>query len=171
MSRDDVLAAVTRWVAYARRCCPDVEFSAEDATRTDRDFLARVVSAAIAAGATTINIADTVGYAMPSEIAQTIRFLRDSVRQADAVAFSVHTHDDLGMALANALSAVAAGATQVECTVNGIGERAGNCALEVVMSLRTRSDYYQCETRFEPAAIARLSRLVAKRHRYAGAKK
>ncbi len=114
-----------------------MEFSPEDASRTELEFLAQVVEAAIEAGATTINIPDTVGYTVPDEFAELFRYLRKNVRGIDKVTLSVHCHDDLGMAVANSLTAVVAGARQIECTINGIGERAGNCSLEeVVMALR-----------------------------------
>ncbi len=136
-----------RWsaeqVAYARTRCDDIEFSPEDATRTERDFLAQVVRAAIEAGATTVNIPDTVGYTVPSEYADLIRFLRGTVPGIEGVRLHVHCHNDLGMAVANSLAAVQAGARGVECTLNGIGERAGNCSMEeVVMALRTRADLF-----------------------------
>ena len=117
-----------------------MEFSPEDASRTELEFLAQVVEVAIAAGATTVNIPDTVGYTVPDEFAELFRYLRKNVRCIDGVRLSVHCHDDLGMAVANSLTAVVAGARQIECTINGIGERAGNCSLEeVVMALKTRA--------------------------------
>src|SRR5262249_22540565 len=147
MSREDVLKLATGSVQYARSRCEDVEFSAEDAARTEPEFLAEVVERVIEAGATTINIPDTVGYAVPAQFAELITFLRRTVRGIDDVVLSVHCHDDLGLAVANSLAALQAGARQVECTVNGIGERAGNCSLEeVVMALRTRADYLKLET-------------------------
>lgn len=128
ITQDQAVAVAVQGVRYAKTLCGDVEFSAEDATRSDRDFLARVFSAVIAAGARTINVPDTVGYATPHEMHELIRFLFKNVGGIEDVDVSVHTHDDLGMATANALAAVTAGASQIECTVNGIGERAGNCA-------------------------------------------
>src|SRR6185437_15667504 len=134
-TRAEVLADTARAVALARSLVGDVEFSAEDATGSDREFLAAVLEAAAAAGATTLNIPDTVGYSVPAEYAGLIRYLRSSVRGArasDGVTWSVHCHNDLGLAVANSLAAVEAGARQIECTINGIGERAGNAALEEV---------------------------------------
>jgi len=143
MSREQVLAEVDRAVRQARSSVADVEFSAEDATRSDRDFLVDVFSAAVEAGATTLNVPDTVGYTTPDEYGSLIGYLRERVTGADGVIFSVHCHNDLGLAVANSLSAVRAGARQVECTVNGIGERAGNTSLEeVVMAIKTRADEF-----------------------------
>ncbi|HWG36688.1 MAG TPA: 2-isopropylmalate synthase [Terriglobales bacterium] len=143
-TRAEVLADTFKAVALARSLVADVEFSAEDATRSDREFLASVLEAAVAAGATTLNIPDTVGYSVPSEYANLIGYLRAHVRgtrAADGVTWSVHCHNDLGLAVANSLAAVGAGARQVECTINGIGERAGNAALEeVAMALHVRRD-------------------------------
>ncbi len=162
MSREEVQELAVAAVKRARRYTDNVEFSPEDAGRTDPDFLCRIVGAAIEAGATTINIPDTVGYAMPEEFGSRIRMLRERVSQADRATFSVHCHNDLGLAVANSLAAVASGARQVECTVNGLGERAGNAALEeVVMALRTRSDYFGGDTRVETTEIVPTSRLVA----------
>ncbi len=148
--------------ADARERCEDVEFSAEDAARTEPDFLVEVVERAIEAGATTINIPDTVGYAVPSHFAGIIENLRAKVRGIDRVVLSVHCHDDLGMAVANSLAALSAGARQVECTVNGIGERAGNCSLEeVVMALRTRHDFFGLRTGIRTQQLCSASRVVA----------
>ena len=157
MSREDVLRLATSSVEYARSRCEDVEFSAEDAARSEPEFLAEVVERVIEAGATTINIPDTVGYAVPAQFAELISFLRRTVRRIDDVALSVHCHDDLGLAVANSLAALQAGARQVECTVNGIGERAGNCSLEeVVMALRTRGRLPEAGDRDpHPAALPR----------------
>src|SRR5215207_4563827 len=139
LSRDEVVVRARAAVRRARQFTDDVEFSAEDASRTDPDFLRRVVQAAIEEGATTINLPDTVGYAMPSEYGAMFRDVLARVPGADRVTLSAHCHDDLGLAVANSLAAIAAGAGQVECTVNGIGERAGNAALEeVVMASRVR---------------------------------
>ena len=139
MSRDECLERAALAIQRARRFTDDVEFSAEDATRTDLDFLCRVVEVAIREGATTINLPDTVGYALPAEYAAMFRSVRERVPGADRVAFSAHCHDDLGLAVANSLAAIDAGVTQVECTINGIGERAGNAALEeIVMAGRVR---------------------------------
>ncbi|SFN07097.1 2-isopropylmalate synthase [Dokdonella immobilis] len=143
MSRQQVIDTAVAGVERALGYCGDVEFSAEDAIRTEPDFLAEVFSAVIAAGATTVNVPDTVGYTTPIEIAERFAWLRANVRGAESVVFSAHCHDDLGMAVANSLAAISAGARQVECTINGIGERAGNAALEeIVMALRVRSDRF-----------------------------
>ncbi len=144
MGREQVLEEVDRAVRRARGFTDDVEFSAEDATRTDWDYLVQVFKAAIDAGATTLNVPDTVGYTTPVEYHELIRYLRAHVPGSDDVIFSLHCHNDLGLAVANSLAAVQAGARQVECTVNGIGERAGNTAMEeVVMALKTRPDHYE----------------------------
>ena len=156
------LARAAAAVERARRYTDDVEFSAEDATRTDSAFLCRVVEAAIEAGATTINIPDTVGYSHPAEIQRLLRTLRASVPRIDEVVLSVHCHDDLGLAVANSLAGIEAGARQVECTINGIGERAGNAALEeIVMALRARSDAYACDTAIESVELYRTSHLLS----------
>jgi 2-isopropylmalate synthase len=142
-NRDEVLAITTEMVSLASSLCKDVEFSAEDALRSDPVFLYELYSRAIAAGATTINVPDTVGYTTPAEFYQLIKGLRENVRGIESVTISVHGHDDLGMAVANFLSAVEGGARQLECTINGIGERAGNAALEeLVMALHVRKSYY-----------------------------
>ena len=152
------VASVQRAVGY----CSNVEFSPEDASRTEADFLCRVVEAVIDAGATTVNIPDTVGYATPTHMANVIRTLRNRVPNIDKAVISVHCHNDLGMAVANSLAAVEAGAGQVECTINGLGERAGNCSLEeVVMALRTRNDYYHAGTRIQTRRLVPTSRLVS----------
>ncbi|MEE9607182.1 MAG: 2-isopropylmalate synthase [Myxococcota bacterium] len=163
MSRQQVLAEVDRAVRQARSHCDDVEFSAEDATRSDWDYLVEVFSAAIEAGASTLNVPDTVGYTQPEEYAELIGFLRERVPGIDAVVVSVHCHNDLGLAVANSLAAVRAGARQVECTVNGIGERAGNTSMEeVVMAIKTRPDVYAgLDTRIRTAEIYPASRLLA----------
>ena len=160
MTPQEVLAAATGAVARASAAVGDVEFSCEDATRSDPDFLAQVFSAAARAGATTLNLPDTVGYAVPEEFGALLTFLMGEVDRE--VVWSVHTHDDLGLAVANALSGIEAGARQVEVAVNGIGERAGNCALEeIVMALRTRTAQRGLDTRIETKEIARTSRLVS----------
>ncbi|KAK1864940.1 hypothetical protein I4F81_007476 [Pyropia yezoensis] len=142
-SRAQVLAITTEMVTHARSLCDDVEFSAEDAIRSDPEFLYQVFSAAVAAGATTLNVPDTVGYTTPNEFSRLIRGIRANVVGVEGVTLSVHGHDDLGMAVANFLSAVESGARQMECTINGIGERAGNAALEeLVMALHVRRNYY-----------------------------
>ncbi|GAC1400467.1 MAG: 2-isopropylmalate synthase [Chloroflexota bacterium] len=147
MSRTTVIQAVARMVVYARQFCSRVEFSAEDATRSDWDYLACVCDAAVQAGADTINLPDTVGYAVPEEYAAMFRYVRERVHNSENIVFSAHCHDDLGMATANTLAAVGAGARQVEVTMNGLGERAGNAPLEeVVMALRTRRDAFGSPT-------------------------
>jgi 2-isopropylmalate synthase len=162
MTEDEIVARAVAGVKRARAACGDVEFSPEDAARTEIDFLCRVVEAVIDAGATTVNIPDTVGYATPLQMHHVIKSLKDRVRGIDRAVISVHCHDDLGLAVANSLAAVEAGAGQVECTINGIGERAGNCSLEeVVMALRTRSDHYGCDTRIVSQRLVPTSRLVA----------
>jgi len=161
MKPDEVVAAAQAAVAQARRFTNDVEFSAEDASRSDVDFLCRIFDVAIRAGATVINVPDTVGYTTPEEYAELIRTLRERIPDSDRVTWSVHCHDDLGLAVANSLAAVAAGARQVECTINGIGERAGNAALEeIVMALRTRRDMYGLRTNIDTARLYRSSRLL-----------
>ena len=162
MTRSEVLAQVGDAVAYARTFVDDVEFSAEDASRSDREFLYEVLDAAMAAGATTLNIPDTVGYATPDEYADLIRRVGELAAKQPNVVVSTHCHDDLGLAVANSLAGVRAGARQVECTVNGIGERAGNAALEeVVMALHTRAAYYETRTTVDTREIVRTSRLVS----------
>ncbi|MEE8580306.1 MAG: 2-isopropylmalate synthase [Myxococcota bacterium] len=163
MSREQVLAEVDRAVRQARNHCDDVEFSAEDATRSDWDYLVQVFQVAIAAGARTCNVPDTVGYTTPNEYAALIEHLRGNVPDGDKAVFSVHCHDDLGLAVANSLAAVAAGARQLECTVNGIGERAGNTSMEeVVMAIKTRRDVYQgLDTRIRTTEIYPSSRLLS----------
>ncbi len=161
MTADDVLEAARGAVAYARRLTPEVEFSAEDATRSEVDFLCRVFEAAIAAGATIINIPDTVGYALPDEYAALVRTLRERVPGMARVTVSVHCHNDLGLATANTLAGVQAGARQVEGTINGIGERAGNVALEeVIMTLQTRRDSMGFVTGIDTTQIHATSRLL-----------
>jgi len=162
MDREAVLTAISESVSYARNLIDDVEFSAEDAIRTERDFLVQCLSAAAKAGATTLNVPDTVGYTTPEEIYDLFRHLIETVERPDGVIFSAHCHDDLGMAVANSLAAVRAGARQVECAVNGIGERAGNAALEdVVMALKTRSDSFGVTTRIDTTKIMAASRTLA----------
>ncbi len=160
-SPEEVLRITAEMVAYARSKCADVEFSAEDATRSEPEFLAKAVETAIRAGATTINIPDTVGYTTPSEMGALIRYLKENVPGIDGITLSVHCHNDLGMAVANSLAAVAAGATQVECTLNGIGERAGNAALEeIAMSMYTRPDQFPVASGIDTTRIYAASRLV-----------
>src|SRR5690348_2347412 len=158
----EVYEMVIGQVTRARTHTDDVEWSAEDATRTERDFLCRCVEAAISAGATTINIPDTVGYATPEEYRRLFETVRQRVPNSDKARFSVHCHDDLGMAVANSLAGVQGGARQIECTINGIGERAGNAALEeVVMAMKTRNDVLPYWTGVEASMLTRASKLVA----------
>jgi 2-isopropylmalate synthase len=163
MSEAEVLDAIRMSVGLARNYTDDVEWSAEDGSRSEADFLCRAVEAAIAAGATTINIPDTVGYSLPAEYGALFAMLRGRVPNADKAIFSSHCHNDLGVAVANSLAAIANGARQVECTINGIGERAGNAALEeLVMALKTRADLLPFTTGIRSEQIARVSRLVSK---------
>ncbi|MBE6426871.1 MAG: 2-isopropylmalate synthase [Thermoguttaceae bacterium] len=147
MTKEQVLENTAHFVKKAVSLCPDIEFSAEDASRTEIDFLCEVVEVAIRAGAKTVNIPDTVGYAIPNQFAEYIRALKTNVPNIEEAVISVHCHNDLGLAMANSMAAVEAGAGQVECTINGLGERAGNCALEeVVMALKTRHEYFKAYT-------------------------
>jgi len=163
MSRERVLEEVDRAVRQARGYCDDVEFSAEDATRSDREFLVQAFRAALEAGASTLNVPDTVGYTQPEEYAALIRYLRENIPGAERAVFAVHCHNDLGLAVANSLAAVLAGARQVECTVNGIGERAGNTSMEeVVMAIKTRPDVFDgLDTKIVTREIYPSSRLLA----------
>ncbi|PIW26941.1 MAG: 2-isopropylmalate synthase, partial [Rhodospirillales bacterium CG15_BIG_FIL_POST_REV_8_21_14_020_66_15] len=162
MEPEQVLERITESVTMARNLVEDVEWSAEDGSRSEHDFLCRCVEAAITAGASTINIPDTVGYAVPEEYAGLIRMLIERVPNSDRAIFSVHCHNDLGLAVANSLAAVMAGARQVECTINGLGERAGNCSMEeVVMALRTRQDAMPFSTNIDTTHITRASRMVS----------
>lgn len=163
MSRDRVLEEVDRAVRQARSSVDDVEFSAEDATRSDHDFLVQVFRTAVAAGARTLNVPDTVGYTTPDEYAALIRFLREYVTCDEPLVFSVHCHDDLGLAVANSLAAVRAGARQIECTVNGIGERAGNTSMEeCVMAMKTRPEVFAgLDTRIRTTEIVPTSRMLS----------
>jgi 2-isopropylmalate synthase len=147
ITRDECVAQAREAVAFAKSLCPDVEFSPEDATRTDPEFLCQVLDAVVEAGATTLNIPDTVGFTVPSEFGDLIATIRRRVKGIEDVTISAHCHNDLGMAVANTMAAIAAGARQVECTINGIGERAGNASLEeIVMAIRVRHDRYPYET-------------------------
>jgi len=163
LSREEALERVRTMVAYARNLCPTIEFSAEDATRSDWDYLCRVFEAAIKAGATTINVPDTVGYTFPHEYEELFRYLRERVPGMENVTMSAHCHDDLGMATANTLAAIKGGARQVEVTINGLGERAGNTALEeVVMALRTRPDVFgHVDTRVNAQELLKASHLLS----------
>ncbi len=163
MTPDQVKAEAASGVARAKSFTPDVEFSPEDATRSGPEFMVEVLQVAIDAGATTLNIPDTVGYATPNEFGELISFVVENVKGPDDLVVSTHCHDDLGLAVANSLAGVVAGARQVECTVNGVGERAGNAALEeVVMAFRTRPEIYCVDTRVDTAHLARSSRLVSR---------
>jgi len=162
MQPEQVLEAARSAVRYARRFTDDVEFSTEDGSRSDPDFLCRVLEAVIAEGATTVNIPDTVGYAVPEQYGQLLRLLRERVPNSERAVWSVHCHNDLGMAVANSLAGVLNGVRQIECTINGLGERAGNTALEeVVMALRTRRDIFGVQTRLNTTQIVATSRLVS----------
>jgi 2-isopropylmalate synthase len=162
MDKEEIIRRAVDSVRRAAGYCSDIEFSPEDASRTEVDFLCQVVEAAINAGATTVNIPDTVGYGTPAHIGGVIRALRERVPNIDRAVISTHCHNDLGLAVANSLAAVENGAGQIECTINGIGERAGNCALEeVVMALRTRYDHYQAKTRVVTQRLVPTSRLVS----------
>ncbi len=162
MTPDQVLEQAVHAVKRARQYTDNVEFSPEDAGRSEPDFLCRVIEAVIEAGATTINIPDTVGYNIPEQFGRLIHDLRERIPNSDQAVFSVHCHNDLGLAVANSLAAVVNGARQVECTINGLGERAGNAALEeVVMGVRTRRDVFTCDTRLDTTQIVTCSRLVS----------
>src|SRR6202012_6135650 len=161
MSKQQVIDTACAAIERAKKLCHEVEFSAEDAMRTEPEYLVEVFSAAIAAGATTVNVPDTVGYTTPIEMAEPITYLRQHVRGADQVVFSTHCHDDLGMAVANSLAGVSAGARQVECTINGIGERAGNASMEeVVMALRVRGAFFGVDTGIDARKLYPTSRLL-----------
>ncbi|HHA18113.1 MAG TPA: 2-isopropylmalate synthase [Methylophaga sp.] len=162
MEPDQVIENAVKAVKRARRYTDDVEFSPEDAGRSESDFLCRILEAVIDAGATTLNIPDTVGYNLPHQFGQLIYDLRERIPNSDKAIFSVHCHNDLGLAVANSLSAVLNGARQVECTINGLGERAGNAALEeLVMAVRTRQDMFNCDTNIDTTQILAASRLVS----------
>lgn len=162
MAKEEIIKSAVGAIRMARELCDDVEFSPEDASRTELSYLAEVVSAAIEAGASTVNIPDTVGYTVPAEFDKLFRYLKAHVAGIDDITLSVHCHDDLGMAVANSLAAVLAGARQVECTINGIGERAGNCSLEeVVMAVKTRAEFFGLETGVDSTRLYPTSRLVS----------
>src|SRR5436189_408542 len=161
-TRAEVLKASVEAVRHARGYCEDVEFSPEDASRSDFDYMCDVLAAVIDAGARTINIPDTVGYAIPKEWTERIARIREKVHGVDKAVVSVHCHNDLGQAVANSLAALAAGARQIECAMNGIGERAGNASLEeIVMALRTRQDYFTVETGVRTEELFKTSRLLS----------
>ena len=162
MTPDQVLADAINAVRFARKFTDDVEFSPEDAGRSDVDFLCRVLEAVIKEGARTVNIPDTVGYTLPEQFGGLIRTLRERIPNSDKAVWSVHCHNDLGLAVANSLAAVMNGARQVECTINGLGERAGNSSLEeIVMAVRTRRDVFPCDTRIDATQIVPASKLVS----------
>jgi 2-isopropylmalate synthase len=162
MAKEEIIRSAVEAIKPARDLCDDVEFSPEDASRTELSYLAEVVSAAIEAGATTVNIPDTVGYTVPAEFDSLFRYLKEHVARIDEIILSVHCHNDLGMAVANSLAAVGAGARQIECTINGIGERAGNCSLEeAVMAIKTRAEFFELQTDIETTRLYPTSRLVA----------
>ncbi|MEO8507001.1 MAG: 2-isopropylmalate synthase [Betaproteobacteria bacterium] len=162
MTPEQVLEQAVKAVGWARDYTADIEFSPEDAGRSEPDFLCRLLEAVIAAGATTVNIPDTVGYTMPWQFGELIRSLRERIPNSDRAIWSVHCHNDLGLAVANSLAAVMHGARQVECTVNGLGERAGNASLEeIVMAVRTRADVFACTTRIDATQIVPASKMVS----------
>ena len=162
MAKEEIIKSAVGAITMARELVDDVEFSPEDASRTELSYLAEVVSAAIEAGATTVNIPDTVGYTVPAEFDRLFRYLKDHVARIDEITLSVHCHNDLGMAVANSLAAVGAGARQIECTINGIGERAGNCSLEeAVMAIKTRAEFFELETGIDTTRLYPTSRLVS----------
>jgi 2-isopropylmalate synthase len=162
MSKEQVLEQAVASVKYAKKFCSDIEFSAEDAFRSDPGFVCKVFGAVIKAGALTVNFPDTVGYAMPREFTERIHYVKEHTSGIERVSLSVHCHNDLGLAVANSIAAVAGGADQVECTVNGIGERAGNASLEeLVMGLKVREDFFSADTGIDTTQIYSISRLVA----------
>ena len=162
MTREEVIKRTEEMVTFARSLCDDVEFSAEDASRSDVDFLCSVLEKAIECGASTVNVPDTVGYAVPEEYGNLIKQVRQKVKNIDKAVISVHCHNDLGLAVSNTLAAVNAGAGQVECTINGIGERAGNAALEeIAMTLTTRKDYFKTENKIVTTEIVKTSKLLS----------
>lgn len=162
MAKEEIIKTAVEMVQRAKSYCEDIEFSPEDAARTEIDFLCEVVEKAIAAGATTVNIPDTVGYTTPSQYYDVIKTLKSQVPNIEQAVISTHCHNDLGLAVANSLAAVSAGARQVECTINGLGERAGNAALEeIVMALKTREDFYGVQTRIKTPKLFAMSRMVS----------
>jgi 2-isopropylmalate synthase len=162
MAKDEIIRTAVTGVKIARDLCDDIEFSPEDASRTEPEFLAEVVSAVIEAGATTINVPDTVGYTVPEEFYEVFKYLKNNVPNIAKAVLSVHCHNDLGMAVANSLAAVRAGARQIECTINGIGERAGNCSLEeVVMAIKTRENQFHVHTGINTTKLYPTSRLIS----------
>jgi len=163
LDREKALERGLEALKFAKSLCPDVEYSTEDASRSDPDYLVQVVEQVIAAGATVVNIPDTVGYAVPQQFGQLIAYLKARVSNIDKIVLSVHCHNDLGLATANTLAAIENGARQVECTMNGLGERAGNASLEeIVMGIKTRKDYFRLHTTINTREIMRTSRLVSR---------
>lgn len=161
MTEEEVLSKVKEMVTYAKSLCDDIEFSLEDATRTEKNFMVEVIKEAINSGATTINIPDTVGYITPIEYKEIIKYINENIENIEDITLSTHCHNDLGLAVANTLEAINNGVTQVECTVNGIGERAGNAALEeIVMALKIRNDYYNADTDINIKEIINSSKLL-----------
>ena len=161
-AKEEIIEMAIKAVSFGKKYCDDIEFSPMDASRTEKDFLVEVLKEVVTAGATTLNIPDTVGYAIPGEFAELIAHLKSNVPNIDKAILSVHCHNDLGLAVANSLAAVQAGARQVECTINGIGERAGNAAMEeIVMALRTRKDFFGIDTNIDTTHIQACSRLVS----------
>lgn len=159
MSEEEVLIKVRQMVSYAKSLCKDIEFSLEDATRSDKEFMVKVISTAIKSGANVINIPDTVGYITPGEYKDIITYIKNNVPNINEAELSTHCHNDLGLAVANTLAGIEVGITQVECTVNGIGERAGNAALEeIVMALKIRQDYYMKDTNINVGEIINASK-------------
>ncbi|MCL2130278.1 MAG: 2-isopropylmalate synthase, partial [Treponema sp.] len=162
MNPEDVLEQAVAAVKYAKKFCDDVEFSAEDAFRSDPDFICKIFGSVIAAGARTVNFPDTVGYAMPDEFGKRISYIKNNTPGIEKAVLSAHCHNDLGLAAANSIAAIAAGADQVECTINGIGERAGNASLEeIVMALKVRKDLLDTHTNIDTTQIYAVSRLVS----------
>lgn len=163
MSKEEIILRVKEMVTYAKSFIDDIEFSAEDAFRTEKEYLVEVFNAAIEAGATTLNVPDTVGYRTPTEVYETIKYLKENIKGVDKVDLSIHCHDDLGLSVANSIAAIRAGATQIECTINGIGERAGNTSLEeVVMIIKTRKDIFDgYMTNIDAKQIYPTSKLVS----------
>ena len=162
-TKDEVLEIIGQSVRHSAKYTSNVEFSCEDATRTDLDFLCKAINVAIESGATTINIPDTVGYTVPSEFREIIKNLKSNIELIDNVTISVHCHNDLGLAVANSLAAISEGARQVECTINGLGERAGNASMEeIVMAIKTRNDLLPFKTGIQTKMITKTSKLVSK---------
>ncbi len=162
-TREDILVRSKQAVAYAKKFVEDVEFYAEDAGRTDNEFLAKVIEAVIAAGATVVNIPDTTGYCLPEEYGQKIKFLKENVKGIDKVVISTHCHNDLGLSTANSIAGIQNGARQIECTINGIGERAGNTSLEEVVMIMKKHNWMTFETGVNTKRLSGISRLVSEK--------